>query len=52
MHLVVICMVMCLQLAICLTVIEAKGLEFDDVLLYNLFQDSAADKVRYMHYQY
>ena len=29
-----------LQYAIVLTVYEAKGLEFDDVLLYNFFSDS------------
>ena len=29
-----------LKCAICLTVFEAKGLEFDDVLLYNFFTDS------------
>ncbi|EAR98741.2 UvrD/REP helicase amine-terminal domain protein (macronuclear) [Tetrahymena thermophila SB210] len=26
--------------ALCLTIYEAKGLEFDDVILYNFFQDS------------
>jgi hypothetical protein len=30
---------------VCLTIQEAKGLEFDDVLLYNPFHDSAAEKV-------
>lgn len=25
---------------LCLTVYEAKGLEFDDVILYNFFEDS------------
>lgn len=29
-----------LELALVLTVYEAKGLEFDDVLLYNFFTDS------------
>lgn len=29
-----------LGLALVLTVYEAKGLEFDDVLLYNFFTDS------------
>lgn len=29
-----------LSLALVLTVYEAKGLEFDDVLLYNFFTDS------------
>ena len=29
-----------LKSAIVLTVFEAKGLEFDDVLLYNFFADS------------
>jgi len=29
-----------LQHALCLTVYEAKGLEFDDVVLYNFFTDS------------
>ena len=26
--------------ALCLTIYEAKGLEFNDVLLYNFFKDS------------
>jgi DNA helicase IV len=26
--------------ALCLTIYEAKGLEFDDVILYNFFKDS------------
>jgi len=29
-----------LQHALCLTIYEAKGLEFDDVVLYNFFEDS------------
>ena len=29
-----------LKHALCLTVLEAKGLEFDDVILYNFFSDS------------
>ncbi|XP_074006564.1 TPR and ankyrin repeat-containing protein 1 isoform X1 [Numenius arquata] len=33
-----------LSLALVLTVYEAKGLEFDDVLLYNFFTDSEASK--------
>eukprot|EP00731_Ephydatia_muelleri_P011967 Em0006g861a len=33
-----------LQGAIVLTVFESKGLEFDDVLLYNVFHDSVVDK--------
>jgi len=33
-----------LKLALVLTVYEAKGLEFDDVLLYNFFADSPAEK--------
>jgi ATP-dependent exoDNAse (exonuclease V) beta subunit len=33
-----------LKLALVMTVFEAKGLEFDDVLLYNFFADSPADK--------
>ncbi|NXI65510.1 TRNK1 protein, partial [Anseranas semipalmata] len=33
-----------LSLALVLTVYEAKGLEFDDVLLYNFFTDSEANK--------
>nr|KAF6421423.1 hypothetical protein HJG59_018697 [Molossus molossus] len=33
-----------LELALVLTVYEAKGLEFDDVLLYNFFTDSEAYK--------
>lgn len=30
-----------LQHALCLTIYEAKGLEFDDVVLFNFFSDSA-----------
>ncbi|XP_068008818.1 TPR and ankyrin repeat-containing protein 1 [Melanerpes formicivorus] len=33
-----------LNLALVLTIYEAKGLEFDDVLLYNFFTDSEANK--------
>ncbi|XP_041100859.1 TPR and ankyrin repeat-containing protein 1-like isoform X2 [Polyodon spathula] len=33
-----------LHLALVLTIYEAKGLEFDDVLLYNFFTDSEAGK--------
>ncbi|XP_038665773.1 TPR and ankyrin repeat-containing protein 1-like isoform X2 [Scyliorhinus canicula] len=33
-----------LNLALVLTIYEAKGLEFDDVLLYNFFTNSEADK--------
>ncbi|NWU99885.1 TRNK1 protein, partial [Upupa epops] len=33
-----------LNLALVLTIYEAKGLEFDDVLLYNFFTDSEAGK--------
>uniref|UniRef100_A0A8C4TF54 Tetratricopeptide repeat and ankyrin repeat containing 1 n=1 Tax=Erpetoichthys calabaricus TaxID=27687 RepID=A0A8C4TF54_ERPCA len=33
-----------LSLALVLTIYEAKGLEFDDVLLYNFFTDSEAGK--------
>ena len=33
-----------LQSALVLTVFEAKGLEFDDVFLYNFFTDSPADE--------
>uniref|UniRef100_H3AAJ0 Tetratricopeptide repeat and ankyrin repeat containing 1 n=1 Tax=Latimeria chalumnae TaxID=7897 RepID=H3AAJ0_LATCH len=33
-----------LSLALVLTIYEAKGLEFDDVLLYNFFTDSEAPK--------
>lgn len=29
-----------LQNMLCLTVYEAKGLEFDDVILFNFFEDS------------
>ena len=29
-----------LQNILCLTIYEAKGLEFDDVILYNFFHDS------------
>ena len=28
---------------LCLTVYEAKGLEFDDVILFNFFNDSKCD---------
>ena len=31
-----------LQQAICLTVLESKGLEFEEVVIYNFFHDSAA----------
>ncbi|XP_033107815.1 TPR and ankyrin repeat-containing protein 1-like [Anneissia japonica] len=31
-----------LSLALCLTIFEAKGLEFDDVMIYNFFKDSPA----------
>ncbi|CAG9327065.1 unnamed protein product [Blepharisma stoltei] len=33
-----------LQEAICLTILESKGLEFDDVILYNFFNDSQAQE--------
>ncbi|WAR27596.1 TRNK1-like protein [Mya arenaria] len=33
-----------LRLGLVLTIYEAKGLEFDDVLLYNFFKDSQANK--------
>ncbi|XP_033726508.1 TPR and ankyrin repeat-containing protein 1-like [Pecten maximus] len=33
-----------LQLGLILTIYEAKGLEFDDILLYNFFKDSQAVK--------
>ncbi|XP_072047467.1 TPR and ankyrin repeat-containing protein 1-like [Amphiura filiformis] len=33
-----------LKFGLVLTIFEAKGLEFDDVLLYNFFKDSLADK--------
>lgn len=33
-----------LQHALVLTVYEAKGLEFDDVILYNFFSDSKIDE--------
>ncbi|KAK3101278.1 hypothetical protein FSP39_002361 [Pinctada imbricata] len=33
-----------LQLGLILTIYEAKGLEFDDILLYNFFHDSQANK--------
>lgn len=35
-----------LSLALVLTIYEAKGLEFDDVLLYNFFTDSEVCKNR------
>ena len=43
-----------LQGAIVLTIFEAKGLEFDDVLLYNFFTDSlvSCDVVYYTFYNY
>ena len=28
---------------LCLTIYEAKGLEFDDVILFNFFQDSKCE---------
>ena len=34
-----------LQHALCLTVYECKGLEFEDVILYNFFND-APDSIR------
>lgn len=42
--------------ALCLTIYEAKGLEFDDVILYNFFSDSQVDAgkwspLRYLVYQ-
>ncbi|XP_064596809.1 TPR and ankyrin repeat-containing protein 1-like [Liolophura sinensis] len=33
-----------LRLGVVLTIFEAKGLEFDDILLYNFFKDSQAKK--------
>eukprot|EP00742_Colponemidia_sp_Colp-10_P005402 GILJ01005771.1.p1 GENE.GILJ01005771.1~~GILJ01005771.1.p1 ORF type:complete len:2593 (-),score=466.03 GILJ01005771.1:108-7886(-) len=33
-----------LRHALCMTIYEAKGLEFDDVILYNFWQDSALDE--------
>lgn len=33
-----------LKHSLCLTVFETKGLEFDDVILYNFFNDSKCDK--------
>ena len=35
-----------------LTIYEAKGLEFDDVLLYNFFKDSQVSVLenRYLHF--
>jgi len=33
-----------LKHALCLTVYEAKGLEFDDVILFNFFSDSATEE--------
>ncbi|XP_071941655.1 TPR and ankyrin repeat-containing protein 1-like [Antedon mediterranea] len=39
-----------LSLALCLTIVEAKGLEFDDVMIYNFFKDSPAkDEWRVVH---
>ena len=35
--------------AIRLTIYEAKGLEFDDVLLYNFFKDSQVWKIMKQH---
>jgi ATP-dependent exoDNAse (exonuclease V) beta subunit len=33
-----------LKHALCLTVYEAKGLEFDDVILFNFFNDSESQQ--------
>ena len=33
-----------LKFAIVLTIFESKGLEFDDVLLYNFFKDSQVSR--------
>jgi ATP-dependent exoDNAse (exonuclease V) beta subunit len=38
-----------LGLALVLTVYEAKGLEFDDVLLYNFFTDSEVCDPEFFH---
>jgi hypothetical protein len=35
-----------------LQIFEAKGLEFNDVLLWNFFKDSAADKDWRVFYSY
>lgn len=45
-----------LQHALCLTIYEAKGLEFDDVILYNFFSDSHMEPekwalLRHMQFQ-
>ena len=34
-----------LSLGLVLTIFEAKGLEFDDILIYNFFKDSQVDDV-------
>ena len=34
-----------LKVAIVLTIFESKGLEFDDVLLYNFFKDSQVPSI-------
>lgn len=36
-----------LNLALILTIYEAKGLEFDDILLYNFFKDSQVGHKRH-----
>jgi len=36
-----------LEHALCLTIYEAKGLEFDDVILYNFFSDSSIAKEKW-----
>lgn len=33
----------CLSDLLCLTVYESKGLEFDDVILFNFFEDSTIE---------
>ncbi|TFK76619.1 P-loop containing nucleoside triphosphate hydrolase protein [Pluteus cervinus] len=37
------------QLGIVLTLLDSKGLEFNDVLLYNFFQDSHSDETKWRH---
>ena len=32
-----------------MTIYEAKGLEFDDVLIYNFFKDSQVREVQFFH---
>ena len=39
-----------LKQGLVMTIYEAKGLEFDDVLIYNFFKDSQVREVQFFHY--